>query len=163
MNDIVSILFIGIGATVVMDLWSIARQPLLGAPPPDYGMVGRWVAHMGSGRFRHDAIAKAPPVRGERLLGWVVHYLTGITFAAVLVTLKGPAWVSRPTLFPALAVGIATAVAPLLLMQPGMGAGIAASRTPRPWNARAQTILTHAFFGVGLYLSGVFHHYLNAL
>lgn len=41
--------------------------------------------------------------------------------------------------------------APFLLMQPGMGAGIAASRTPRPTIARLHSLLTHAIFGLGLY------------
>jgi len=54
---------------------------------------------------------------------------------------------------PALAVGIGTVAAPFFLMQPGMGAGIAASRTPRPNAARLQSLLTHAVFGLGLYVS----------
>jgi DUF2938 family protein len=45
-------------------------------------------------------------------------------------------------------------VAPFLLMQPGMGAGIAASRTPRPVAARLQTLVTHGIFGLGLYAAG---------
>lgn len=40
-------------------------------------------------------------------------------------------WARRPTLLPALIVGLATAVAPPLIMQPGMGLGIAASRRIR--------------------------------
>ena len=36
-------------------------------------------------------------------------------------------------------------------MQPGMGAGIAASRTPHPAAARFNSLLTHAIFGLGLY------------
>jgi Protein of unknown function (DUF2938) len=55
---------------------------------------------------------------------------------------------------PALLVGIGTVAAPFLLMQPGMGAGIAASRTPRPAAARVQSLLTHFIFGVGLYGAG---------
>ena len=55
---------------------------------------------------------------------------------------------------PALLVGIGTVVAPFLLMQPGMGAGVAASRTPRPAAARVQSLVTHAIFGLGLYASG---------
>jgi hypothetical protein len=39
-------------------------------------------------------------------------------------------------------------------MQPGMGAGIAASRTPRPAAARVQSLITHTVFGVGLYAAG---------
>ena len=63
----------------------------------------------------------------------------------------GLAWIQRPTIGPALIVGIGTVAAPFLLMQPGMGAGIAASRTPRPAAARIQSLVTHAVFGLGLY------------
>lgn len=147
-------LITGIGATLVMDLWGFARKPLLGLAPPDYGMVGRWIAHMGRGRFRHASIAAAPAVRAERLIGWAAHYLIGIAFAAMLIGIWGLAWVRQPSLGPALIVGICTVAAPFLLMQPGMGAGIAASRTPRPAAARLQSLITHAIFGIGLYAGG---------
>jgi hypothetical protein len=154
MNYLTYAVLTGAGATMVMDLWGIARKRLLGMPPADYGLVGRWVGHMARGRFRHDRIAASPAVKGERLIGWTVHYLTGIAFAAVLLAIWGLDWVSHPTLGPALMVGIATVAAPFLLMQPGMGAGIAASRTPRPNAARLQSIVTHAIFGFGLYAAG---------
>ncbi len=154
MDDLLYILPTGIGATAVMDLWAIARQRLLGTAPPNYGLVGRWVAHMPSGRFRHDSIAAAAPVRGERAIGWIAHYLIGIAFAALLVAAFGSAWIHRPTIVPALLVGICTVAAPFLVMQPAMGAGIAASRTPRPATARLQSIVTHLVFGFGLYAAG---------
>ena len=154
MNLLACTLIIGIGATAVTDLWGIVRKPLLGVPAPDYGLVGRWFAHMADGRFRHDSIAKAAPVAGERLVGWAAHYLTGIAFAGVLIAIWGLDWVRHPTPGPAMLVGIVTVAAPFLLMQPGMGAGIAASRTPRPNAARLQSLLTHAVFGVGLYAAG---------
>jgi len=146
--------FVGVGATAVMDLWTLARRRLFGTPPPDYGLVGRWFAHMTRLRFRHERIAAAPAVRGERLIGWVAHYLTGIAFAGLLLGIWGLAWIHTPTIGPALAVGVGTVAAPFLLMQPGMGAGIAASRTPRPAKARLQSLITHAVFGLGLYVSG---------
>uniref|UniRef100_I1XJX9 Membrane protein n=2 Tax=Methylophaga nitratireducenticrescens TaxID=754476 RepID=I1XJX9_METNJ len=40
-------------------------------------------------------------------------------------------------------------------MQPGMGAGIAASRTQHPASARIQSLITHTIFGLGLYASGL--------
>jgi hypothetical protein len=143
----------GAGATAVMDLWSIARRRLMGVPPPDYGLVGRWLAYMPRGRFRHERIAAAPAIKGERAIGWIAHYGTGIVFASILLGLWGLEWAHRPTLVPALIVGVVTVLAPFLLMQPGMGAGIAASRTPRPAAARMQSLLTHAIFGLGLYAS----------
>lgn len=147
------ICFIGVGATAIMDLWGLLRKSLFGAPGLDYRLVGRWIAHMPQGRFRHDAITAAPAKRGERLIGWTVHYATGIAFAGLLVGLFGAEWTARPTPGPALGVGIGTVIAPFFLMQPGMGAGIAASRTPRPNAARLQSLLTHAVFGLGLYVS----------
>jgi hypothetical protein len=146
--------FIGVGATAVMDIWAVARMRLRGIAPADYGLVGRWIAHMVHGRFRHDRISAASPVRGERLIGWTAHYLIGISFASVLLAIWGVDWVQRPTIGPALIVGIGSVAAPFLLMQPGMGAGIAASRTPDPAAARLRSLMTHVVFGFGLYAAG---------
>ena len=54
---------------------------------------------------------------------------------------------------PALIVGIASAVAPLLILQPGMGLGVAGSRTPNPNAVRVRSLVMHAVFGIGLYLT----------
>lgn len=89
MNILLPILFIGIGATAVMDLWGIVRKPLLGIPLPNYRMVGRWIAHMTHGQFRHSAIAASPPMRGEHVIGWTAHYLIGIAFAALFIGIWG--------------------------------------------------------------------------
>lgn len=158
---LVAVMVTGVGATAFSDLWSMARKMLLGVAPPDFGLVGRWLGYMPKGQFRHDSIAASRPVREERLIGWLAHYLTGIAFAAVLIGTWGLAWVESPTLAPPLIVGIATVAAPFLLMQPGMGAGLAASRTPRPNAARLQSLLTHLVFGIGLYLAGWAAHLLR--
>jgi len=160
MNYLIFTLIIGIGATIVMDLWVIVRQWLFGIAPPNYGLVGRWIAHMSRGRFRHESIAASSPIRGECIVGWTAHYLIGIAFAALLISIGGLKWIQHPTIGLALAVGIGTVVAPFLLMQPGMGAGIAASRTPHPGTARLQSLITHAVFGLGLYATGwATHHF----
>ncbi|WP_342708411.1 DUF2938 domain-containing protein [Bradyrhizobium sp. B124] len=145
---------IGTGATVVMDVWGMVRKRLLGIPPLDYTLVGRWLGHLASGRLRHDRIAASPRVAGERAIGWAAHYLIGIGFAGALLAIFGLGWARQPSIAPALIVGIGSVAAPFLVMQPAMGAGIAASRTPRPWAARLQSLLTHAVFGVGLYAAG---------
>lgn len=147
---------VGIGATMVMDAWGIVRKHWLGVPAADYGLVGRWLAWCARGRFVHASIAASPPVRSERLIGWIAHYMTGIAFAALLVGICGPDWISKPTLLPALIAGITTVAAPFLVMHPGMGAGIAASRTPNPARARLHSLVTHAIFGLGLYVAGSF-------
>ncbi len=147
MNVLASVFLVGVGATAVTDLWSVARKHLLGIAAPDFGLVGRWIAHMPRGRFRHESIAAAPALRGERLLGWVVHYLIGIAFAGLLIGSWGVEWIRQPRLVPALIVGAVTVVAPLFLMQPAMGHGFSAHRA-------LHSLVMHLAFGVGLYVAG---------
>jgi Protein of unknown function (DUF2938) len=154
MKYLAGTILVGVGATAAMDLWAMLRARLLGVPALNYGLVGRWVAWLMRGRFRHSPIAASPSVRGERLIGWVAHYVIGISFAALLVAIYGTSWLEQPTLAPALLVGIGTVAAPFLVMQPAMGAGIAASRTPNPASARLQSLVTHAVFGAGLFAAG---------
>lgn len=145
---------IGIIATGVMDAWGVLREPLFGFPRANYRLIGRWFAHMSRGTFRHASIASAPSLPGEHAIGWIAHYGIGISFGAMLVWLGGDAWLRHPTLGIALVVGLATLAAPLLVMQPAMGAGIASSKTANPRAARVQSALTHLVYAVGLYAGG---------
>lgn len=153
MRELVVAIAIGIGATAVLDGWVVIRRLLFGIPSPNYGLVGRWIGHMAGGRLMHESIARSRPIRGESLIGWTAHYVIGIGFAAILVAAFGLAWCREPTVAPALGVGLATVLAPFLVMQPAMGMGIAASRAADPTAARLQSLLTHAVFGLGLYIS----------
>lgn len=154
LQDILLAMLIGIGATAVMDTWLLLLKRL-GVPTLNFAFIGRWVGHLLRGRFAHAAIAKAAPVRGELALGWLTHYAVGIAFAAVLVRTQGAAWLHSPTPLPALAVGICTVAAPLLVMQPAMGLGFAASRTPTPVKNCLRSLANHTVFGLGLYLSAL--------
>ena len=107
MEHLVYAVPIGAGATALMDLWGLARKRLLGVPAPDYGLVGRWLGYMPRGRFRHAPIAASAPVPGEKLIGWTAHYAIGVGFAGVLLALFGAEWAGRPSVGPALAVGLA--------------------------------------------------------
>jgi len=44
-------------------------------------------------------------------------------------------------------------VLPYFVMMPGMGMGIAASRTPKPNVARLKSVAAHSMFGIGMYLT----------
>jgi Protein of unknown function (DUF2938) len=126
---------------------------LLGIPMADLGMLGRWVGHFPRGRFAHDSIAKAEPIRGERAIGWLVHYAIGIAFAAALLAIMGLEWAHRPTFLPPVLFGVLTVLIPFVTLQPAMGAGIAASKTPKPNVARLRSFTSHTIFGIGMYLS----------
>ena len=143
---------IGAGATVVIDLWA-ALLRRMGVPSLNMAFLGRWVGHLPEGRFFHENIAKSPAVRGEALLGWLSHYAIGVSFAALLLALFGLDWADAPTLGPALVVGGGTLPAPLLVLQPALGAGVASSKTPRPVFNTLKSVTTHVMFGLGLFLA----------
>lgn len=142
--------FIGAAATIILDMWS-ALLASLGVEPTNWAMVGRWIGNFPRGRFTHARMAEAPPVRGELALGWATHYAVGIVYAGLLLAIVGLDWARAPTLLPALVFGLATIVAPFFIMQPAMGAGVAASRTPNPTAARLKSLTAHTVFGLALY------------
>jgi Protein of unknown function (DUF2938) len=152
---VVRVALIGTGATLVLDIWNAVLKSFFGVPSLKLGMLGRWFGHFLRGRFRHDNIAEASPVQGERIFGWIAHYAIGITWAALLLAIWGLDWARHPTPLPALIVGLVTLVAPFFILQPGMGNGILASKTPRPNIARLKSIVSHAVYGIGLYGSAL--------
>jgi len=157
LTDLFLIVLIGIGATAVLDLW-LAFLKRLGVPSLNFAFVGRWIGHLLRGRWKHDAIAKSPAIPGETMIGWLVHYAIGIAFAGVLAGVVGTSWIRSPTLLPALWVGVGTVVAPLFVMQPAMGAGIASSRTSAPVKNCVRSVINHTVFGAGLYVAAVTLH-----
>jgi hypothetical protein len=146
---------VGIGGAALMDAWGLLARRAFNIQGLDYALLGRWIGHIPRGRFFHERIGVAPPVPGERALGWAAHYAIGIGFALPLLLVWGLDWAHSPTILPPMLVGLGTILAPWLVMQPAMGAGIAASRTPNPSAARLRNLATHAVYGIGLYLSAV--------
>ncbi len=58
-------------------------------------------------------------------------------------------------MLPALAFGVLTVLAPFLVLQPGMGAGLFARNTPKPNNARLKSFVAHLSFGIGLWVAAI--------
>lgn len=145
----------GIGATLVMDLWSLIQKHIIKLPPLNYALVGRWVLWIPRGKLWHNTIVSTASVRKEFLTGWAFHYLTGILFAFIPLLLKGTTWFCEPSFMTALLAGLLTLFAPFMILQPAFGFGIAASRTPRPWLTRLLSLLTHLAYGLGLYIAAL--------
>lgn len=151
-NHILGAVAIGIGATLVMDLWNLFLKRAFSIPSLNYCLLGRWLRYMPEGTFRHASIAAAPKKPFECPVGWIAHYTIGAVFALIFVFLASGDWLARPTLLPALLYGIGTVVFPFFILQPSLGLGIAGSRTPKPTQARLKSLVTHTVFGVGLYV-----------
>jgi hypothetical protein len=145
-------ILIGVGATLTIDLWGAVLRSF-GVPSLDFAFLGRWIGHFRRGRFLHESIARAAPVRGELLIGWCAHYAIGISLAALLLLTFGLEWARAPRLGAALVFGIVTVVAPWFVLQPALGAGIASSKTPAPIFNSLKSLTTHAVFGCGLFIA----------
>jgi len=150
-TDILGAIAIGIGATLVMDLWNLFLKRAFAIPSLSYCLLGRWVRHMPEGTLRHANIAAAPRKPHECTIGWIAHYTVGVVLALVFVVFAAGGWLARPTLLPPLLFGVGTVVFPFFILQPSFGLGIAASRAPNPTQARLKSLMTHIVFGIGLY------------
>lgn len=150
-RDILSAMVIGVGASLLMDLWNLLLKLTFGIPSLNYCLLGRWLRHMPSGTLRHASISAARPMRLECLFGWVAHYTIGAGLGVGFLFVVSGALLAQPAFWPALLWGIGTVVFPMFVMQPALGLGIAASKTAHPTQARAKSLATHAVFGVGLY------------
>lgn len=148
------IVLIGLGATAIMDVWLLLLKKA-GIPGLNFAFLGRWVGHIFRGQWFHRSMATAQPVQGELALGWLSHYISGILFAFLFIAIKGTFWLQQPGFLAALCMGMVTVVAPLLIMQPAMGAGIASRKTATPLKNSLKSLLNHSVFGIGLYLATI--------
>lgn len=154
MNILLKIVVIGIGATIVLDIWNYILA-LFGIKSLDYRFVGRWIGNFINGKFYHSNIMMTLPVQNELVIGWTAHYLIGISFSFLLIIAFGNEWLEKPLLVPAIIIGMITIIAPLFIMQPALGFGIASSNLPNPIVRVLKSIITHLVYGTGLYLSAL--------
>jgi hypothetical protein len=143
---------IGVIATIAMDLWALVVKHVLHLPTANWAHVGRWFAHMPSGKFVHRPIGAAPAVRGELALGWAAHYAIGVAYGIAYLLAARSVSTGFPPIVDALLFSLALLVFPWFVMQPALGAGVFASRTPRPAVARLLSVSMHTAFGLGLYV-----------
>jgi len=139
----------GVGGTVAMDIWAlgIARAGI--APFPNWAGPGRWTAHLPT--LYHNDFNALPERESDVRLGWILHYGVGIAYGIIWAILAGNSWLAAPTFFPVWIFALFTIAAGWFLLQPGMGLGWGASKTPKPWKIRGLGLLAHTAFGVGMW------------
>ncbi len=155
-------LFLGVGATLVMDLWALFVKRAFAIPSLNYCFVGRWLCHMRNGRFAHESIATAEKRPLECVVGWVSHYGIGVIFAWIFLWIISPDWLQNPIWLPALLFGVATVIVPFFVMQPAFGLGVMGAKTPQPTQTRFRSLMAHTSFGIGLYVAGAVFFWLGA-
>lgn len=144
-------IWMGLWGTLAMDVWAWFLERVAGQPRPNWAMPGRWLGHVARGRVFHEAIGDAAPVANERTLGWALHYGVGVVYGVVFVALAGRSWLTEPAFLPLWVFSILTIAAGWFLLQPGMGLGWAASKTPSPWKVRIMGLVAHTVFALGMW------------
>ncbi|MCR4531854.1 MAG: DUF2938 domain-containing protein [Proteobacteria bacterium] len=159
-EQLFQILVLGIGATIVMDIWLFILMQL-NIPTLNFALLGRWIGWIFKGKIRHHPISQSSQIQHESLVGWCTHYSVGVLFAFIFILFVGETWLIQPQFYSAFAFGLITVLVPFLIMQPAMGAGIAATNTPQPWLNRLKSLINHGIFGCGLYLAAKFLKLFN--
>ena len=143
---------VGVISTVSMDVLSgVANRLRLTAPVPPQ-LIGRWFASVARVQPFHADIARVPPVRHEVAIALPVHYAIGTTLAAAYLWVAFRIGWPAQSLALALAFGLCTNVFPWLLMFPAMGYGLFGAHGPMGTRLFFSSLLSHAFFGLGIWI-----------
>jgi len=151
---IVTGVVMGVLGTLAMDLWALLLARI-GQPAPNWAMPGRWLGHIPKGTVFHEDIGAAAPVPNELGLGWALHYGVGILYGVIFVLIAGAGWVAAPSFVPLWIFCLVTIAAGWFLLQPGMGLGWAASKTPNPWKVRVMGLIAHTVFACGMWIGAL--------
>lgn len=144
--------FVGVIATLFMDVITLFLKHAFGVTPLNYALVGRLALHSMTGKFYHENIVVSPKVNGESIVGWILHYLIGVLFAAAFIFYLGDEVLTANSVLLAVGFGLLTVIFPFFIMQPAMGFGFASAKLSTPKRVRLRSLLAHGVFGFGLYL-----------
>jgi len=144
--------FVGILATITMDVLSVTalKLGLIAFLPPR--LTGRWFASMARGQFLHTDIGRVPPINHEMAIAVPMHYAVGITLALLYLLMVSALRLSPRNLIVALAFALCTNLLPWLLMFPAMGYGWFGAHGPPGTRLFFSSLFTHCFYGVGLWI-----------
>jgi len=160
MELIFKIIFLGLVATVAIDIWATFSNKVLKFSRTNWAMVGRWLGHIPNGKLTHNAINSSLKIKHENVLGWLFHYFIGILYAGFYITLITIYQADEPSVLSAWLFGLATIISPWFIMQPSLGMGICASKAEKPNIVRLQNFVIHSIFGLALYYAWFIMAYL---
>ena len=148
--------FIGILATITMDVLSVTafKLGLIAFLPPR--LTGRWFASVARGQILHSDIGLVPPINHEMAIAVPMHYAVGITLALLYLLLITVLRLSPRNLTVALAFALFTNILPWLLMFPAMGYGWLGTHGPPGTQLFLSSLITHCFYGMGLWIGVLF-------
>ena len=142
----------GVLATVTMDVLSASAYQLGLIAPLSPRLIGRWFASVARGKPFHSDISQVSSVNREVAIAAPTHYAIGITLALMYLLVSSALGLSPHNPVTALGFALCTNLLPWLLMFPAMGFGWFGAHGPPGTRLFLSSLMTHAFYGVGLWL-----------
>jgi hypothetical protein len=143
--------FVGVAATVTMDVLASASRKVGLVAGAKGQWLGRWYLGIARGQFVHPNIATAPERPGEKRAALVGHYVIGVTLAVFYVIGTGWVGLSPSSFFVAVGYGLATCVFPWFLVFPALGFGLSGRKGPPELKLFTSSVMSHLFYGLGLW------------
>ncbi len=144
------IAIVGIGACVVFDVWQRIFQWFTAIPPSNWAMVGRWtIGLLTSGQLILRNLEPPPNRLNELCVGWFVHYIIAVMYAAIFKLLM-KANILAAGFLDGLLFGVVSVVVPWLFFLPCLGKGVMGRLTPNPPLVCALALMMHSIFGVAI-------------
>lgn len=149
---IVQSILIGLFSTVFMDVITWILEKLFKIKPLNYALIGRWFLYWKEKKFTHKTIVHSSPRLGESKWGWGIHYLTGIIWVIFYLILN-EVYLFNSSFISILIFSLCTTLVPFIIIQPALGFGFFAKKTPNQLISIRNSLLAHIAFGSGIYLS----------
>ena len=147
---IAKVLIIGIGATIIMDLWGIALA-LISHSSYEWSTAGRMIGYLLRGEWLwHDGIMRAA-LPHENILGWITHYTIGILYALFYVIFCNDGFHQKADFLKSLSFAWFLMIFPLGMLAPITGNGFFNLETHTPLINLIHTFFSHSCFGIGLW------------
>lgn len=143
-------LITGIAGTIAMDLSNYAFSRVGLILKIDVAMIGRMAAGWAKGRFSYGNPSELKSVTHETLLGYLAHYVIGISLAVVYLAAWELSVDGPPSPYWATLYGFVTTAVSEFYVYPSMGLGVCGRRSPERLKAGLSPVVNHLFFGLGM-------------
>ena len=144
------VVIVGLGACVIFDVWQQIFHRVTSIPPSDWSMVGRWAINLvTSSQLVTHNLESQPERKGELWVGWLVHYIIAIIYAAIFMLLM-EAHILNAEFADGLLYGVVSVVVPWLFFMPCLGKGVMGRLTPNPMLVCGLALMMHSIFGAAI-------------
>ena len=151
MVNLLEVIFMGIFATFIMDLFAkfIVKLKIV-RPPIEPHIPGRWVLYMLRGKLSHEDIHQSTALKNENPAALISHYFIGIVLMGIYLFLESTVPAIRSHLWMPLVFGVSTVLLPWLWLYPSIGIGLLASKAKKQSNYLIFSTINHLNFGIGM-------------